>query len=183
MRFLEDDYIDHDDDMNNGDGQTQVHVQSQSQPSSHGHTQIKNITVTSRPNIVCLPTQTEYQSHIALEYDEELEQPEEEEDPDNMLTKQLIDTKKEIIQAPVGTQIYSQVYTTNDDDLHQQNNVQHAKSSTVQLYTSNDPDERFLLSCVPIFHRLSNKKNALARLKIQQLLFDIEFDSHDAVNS
>lgn len=173
--------------MNNGEGQT--HVQVQQQPQTQTHTQIKNITVTSRPNIVCIPQQTEYQSHIALEYDEELDQPEEEEDTDNMLTKQLITTanaKKEIIQTPVGTQIYSQVYTTtaNDDELHHQsNNIQHGKSSTVQLYTSNDPDERFLLSCVPIFHRLSNKKNALARLKIQQLLYEIEFDGHDASNS
>lgn len=40
----------------------------------------------------------------------------------------------------------------------------------------NDPDERFLLSCLPILKRLTNKKNALARLKIQQTLFDIEFE-------
>lgn len=42
---------------------------------------------------------------------------------------------------------------------------------------SSHPDERFLLSCLPIFQRLSNKQNALARLKIQQLLFKIEFNS------
>lgn len=47
-----------------------------------------------------------------------------------------------------------------------------------QSSTQNDPDERFLLSCAPILKRLSNKKNALARLKIQQLLFDIEFDEY-----
>lgn len=38
-----------------------------------------------------------------------------------------------------------------------------------------DPDERFLLSCSPILKRLPNKKNALARLKIQQILYSIEF--------
>lgn len=49
----------------------------------------------------------------------------------------------------------------------------HSQHGSVQ----NDPDERFLLSCLPILKRLPNKKNALARLKIQQLLFDIEFES------
>ncbi|XP_055594006.1 uncharacterized protein LOC129745133 [Uranotaenia lowii] len=40
----------------------------------------------------------------------------------------------------------------------------------------NDADERFLLSCAPILRRLTNKKNQLARLKIQQLLFELEYD-------
>ncbi|XP_058814211.1 uncharacterized protein LOC131678236 [Topomyia yanbarensis] len=39
-----------------------------------------------------------------------------------------------------------------------------------------DSDERFLLSCAPILRRLPNKKNQLARLKIQQLLFELEYD-------
>ncbi|XP_058445870.1 transcription factor Adf-1-like [Malaya genurostris] len=38
-----------------------------------------------------------------------------------------------------------------------------------------DPDERFLLSCAPVLKRLSTKKNALVKLKIQQLLYDVEF--------
>uniref|UniRef100_A0A182PFN5 MADF domain-containing protein n=1 Tax=Anopheles epiroticus TaxID=199890 RepID=A0A182PFN5_9DIPT len=39
-----------------------------------------------------------------------------------------------------------------------------------------DPDERFLLSCAPILRRLPNKKNLLARLRIQQMLFELEYD-------
>lgn len=50
-------------------------------------------------------------------------------------------------------------------------------SQAHQMAMHNDPDERFLLSCLPIMKRLPNKKNALARLKIQQLLFDIEFEN------
>lgn len=42
-------------------------------------------------------------------------------------------------------------------------------------YTVTDPDERFLLSCAPILKRLSQKKNSLARLKVQELLYEIEF--------
>ncbi|XP_053695768.1 uncharacterized protein LOC128743249 [Sabethes cyaneus] len=41
---------------------------------------------------------------------------------------------------------------------------------------SSDSDEKFLLSCAPILRRLPNKKNQLARLKIQQLLFELEYD-------
>ena len=44
--------------------------------------------------------------------------------------------------------------------------------------TSNavDPDERFLLSCLPILQRLTNKKNVLAKIKIQTLLYELEYD-------
>lgn len=51
-----------------------------------------------------------------------------------------------------------------------------------QASSHNDPDERFLLSCLPILKRLPNKKNALARLKIQQLLFEIEFDEYSEMS-
>uniref|UniRef100_A0A182IZ45 MADF domain-containing protein n=1 Tax=Anopheles atroparvus TaxID=41427 RepID=A0A182IZ45_ANOAO len=40
-------------------------------------------------------------------------------------------------------------------------------------------DERFLLSCAPALQRLSKQKNALVRLKIQQLLYDMEFGDED----
>lgn len=50
------------------------------------------------------------------------------------------------------------------------------KADTAQVkYTITDPDERFLLSCAPILKRLSQKKNSLARLKVQELLYEIEF--------
>ncbi|XP_026725355.1 uncharacterized protein LOC113492199 isoform X2 [Trichoplusia ni] len=40
-----------------------------------------------------------------------------------------------------------------------------------------DPDELFLLSCAPTLKRLNPKQNALARLKIQQVLLESEFGS------
>lgn len=39
-----------------------------------------------------------------------------------------------------------------------------------------DSDERFLLSCAPILQQLPAKKNHLARLKIQQLLYELQYD-------
>ncbi|CAB3223643.1 unnamed protein product [Arctia plantaginis] len=43
--------------------------------------------------------------------------------------------------------------------------------------TRTDPDELFLLSCAPTLKRLNSKQNALARLKIQQVLLEAEFGS------
>ncbi|XP_045771488.1 uncharacterized protein LOC123871621 [Maniola jurtina] len=40
-----------------------------------------------------------------------------------------------------------------------------------------DPDELFLLSCAPTLKRLNPKQNAVARLKIQQVLYEAEFGS------
>ncbi|KAF9407480.1 hypothetical protein HW555_012509 [Spodoptera exigua] len=40
-----------------------------------------------------------------------------------------------------------------------------------------DPDELFLISCAPTLKRLNSKQNALARLKIQQVLLEAEFGS------
>lgn len=45
-----------------------------------------------------------------------------------------------------------------------------------------DSDEKFLLSCAATLRRLTNRQNALARLKIQQILFAIEFDQENNYN-
>lgn len=160
----------------------QVQEAQVTQPQS----QISKITV-SRP-ILCIPHNTDYQPHH-IEIDEyEEDQLEEEEEHDNLITttKQLIShPKKEMNQNSTETQIYQQLYTTTAstvEELQQQSASISQKS--LRVCNTNDPDERFLLSCVPIFHRLSNKKNALARLKIQQLLYEIEFDGSDGgINS
>lgn len=55
-----------------------------------------------------------------------------------------------------------------------------SKPSTSSQSHGNASDERFLLSCLPNLQRLSNKKNQLARLKIQQLLYDIEFNDDNS---
>ncbi|XP_062551956.1 uncharacterized protein LOC134217189 [Armigeres subalbatus] len=48
-----------------------------------------------------------------------------------------------------------------------------------QAASITDPDERFLLSCAPVLKRLSTQKNALLKLKIQQLLYEVEFGDSD----
>lgn len=50
---------------------------------------------------------------------------------------------------------------------------------TCQAASITDPDERFLLSCAPVLKRLSTQKNALLKLKIQQLLYEVEFGDSD----
>jgi translation initiation factor IF-2 len=42
-----------------------------------------------------------------------------------------------------------------------------------------DPDERYLLSCLPVLKRVSHQKNALLKMKIQQLLYEVEFEMND----
>lgn len=102
------------------------------------------------------------------EYDELDEEEEEEHD-----TSTVVSTKG---RSDVNRSQSSHV-NANTESHH---STQLPKPSTSAQYHSNDPDERFLLSCLPIFQRLSNKKNALARLKIQQLLFDIEFNDDNS---
>uniref|UniRef100_A0A336LN41 CSON015187 protein n=1 Tax=Culicoides sonorensis TaxID=179676 RepID=A0A336LN41_CULSO len=59
--------------------------------------------------------------------------------------------------------------------------IEEATDSTVKfnrsfIEQSFDSDERFLLSLAPSLKRLNTKKNTMARIKIQQLLFELEFD-------
>lgn len=67
-------------------------------------------------------------------------------------------------------QNHQQSSNNSNDDIKEQS----LEVTSVSAYGL-DPDERFLLSCAPILKRLSHKKNALARLKMQQILYDIEF--------
>ncbi|KAL1493556.1 hypothetical protein ABEB36_009260 [Hypothenemus hampei] len=41
-----------------------------------------------------------------------------------------------------------------------------------------DPDEQFMLSCVPILIKLTLRKNMIARMKIQNVLFDLAFEKN-----
>lgn len=66
---------------------------------------------------------------------------------------------------------HQQIHPEHNTSSTEEQNIEIASVSTYGL----DPDERFLLSCAPILKRLSNKKNALARLKVQQILYEIEF--------
>ncbi|KAI8125899.1 Transcription factor Adf-1 [Lucilia cuprina] len=68
----------------------------------------------------------------------------------------------------------------------QQNHCNNHNISTFSAETNTDTygltlnsDEKFLLSCAPTLRRLTTRKNALARLKIQQILFDIEFQQEN----
>ena len=49
--------------------------------------------------------------------------------------------------------------------------LQKEKENTLAL----DEDEHFMLSLVPSLRRLSNQKRAQARMRMQQVLYDVEF--------
>lgn len=65
-----------------------------------------------------------------------------------------------------------------DEPTHQQQTDDDSMGMKyeVALMTDIRSNEKFLLSCAPAMSRLSNQKNALARLKIQKLLYDLEFE-------
>ncbi|PZC86206.1 uncharacterized protein LOC124633492 [Helicoverpa zea] len=73
-------------------------------------------------------------------------------------------------------------YEDDDDDDSQPSPKKARQNSTDDdanpcSCNRNDPDELFLISCAPTLKRLSSKQNALARLKIQQVLLEAEFGS------
>lgn len=131
----------------------------------------------SNQHIVCID-ENEYRHQIEIdEYnDEQLE-----EDALDTTTYERIPTIK-ADKSEKNVFILSAANSTASSSMDQsQSSRQQSKynSQPQQSSAQNDPDERFLLSCAPILKRLPNKKNALARLKIQQLLFDIEFDEYN----
>lgn len=72
---------------------------------------------------------------------------------------------------PSETDENTETYTIEEaTDTH----VKFNRSSFVEQTL--DSDEKFLLSLAPNLRRLNTKKNTMARIKIQQLLFELEFD-------
>lgn len=129
----------------------------------------------SNQQIVCISTDdNEYRHQIEIdEYNEE----QLEEDALDTTAYERISNIKSSDKSEKNVFILSAANSTASSNMdHSQSSRQNSKYSNQSQQS--DPDERFLLSCAPILKRLSNKKNALARLKIQQLLFDIEFDEY-----
>lgn len=82
------------------------------------------------------------------------------------------------ISAPPSTSTTA----TDSQPQSSQRQTKMVSNATIAQH-NNDPDARFLLSCLPALKRLPNRKNAYARVKIQQLLFEIEFDEYSGMSS
>lgn len=100
------------------------------------------------------------------------------------------DVITQILREPIDVDTrsnHSNTSTTNTTTAtalianNQQNTnieIDHSLSTESIVTSSNhvtDSDERFLLSCAQSLRRLTPKQNGLARLKIQQILYEIEF--------
>lgn len=123
----------------------------------------------------------------------------------NVAMKGKTNTIKVLVEAEGADSEYT-LYETNQDgeldELDQGNNDQiylepidaedyhinneslepkkeQTKKIGILSQMSNDPDEKFLMSCLPVLKRVSAQKNALLKLKIQTLLYEIEFGSPD----
>ncbi|XP_065357484.1 transcription factor Adf-1-like [Calliphora vicina] len=76
---------------------------------------------------------------------------------------------------------------TNSTVYPRQQHPCNNNNSSIQCGESNidncavllNSDEKFLISCAPAMRRLTYRQNSLARLKIQQILFDIEFQEEN----
>lgn len=65
-------------------------------------------------------------------------------------------------------------YTQNS----KKNKSQNIDDKLMNIITKpDDADEQFMLSCVPILKRLTPRKAMIARIQIQQLLFNLEFET------
>lgn len=136
--------------------------------------------------IVCINTDgSEYQSH-QIEVDEYNEDALEEDALETTQYERTIVSSNAKGSKNDNSSYYINVLSNssgnNDTQIQSSRQSKHI-AQTQHVSMHNDPDERFLLSCLPILKRLPNKKNALARLKIQQLLFEIEFDEYSEMNS
>lgn len=141
--------------------------------------------------IVCINTDgTEYSHQI--EVDEYTEEQDLEEDGIDSTQYERFTLNNSNIKGENSSSVYYISGTTtkssvNNDTHHiqspprQSKVLTHTQTAAVSSQHNADPDERFLLSCLPNLKRLPTKKNALARLKIQQILYEIEFDDYSEV--
>ncbi|XP_055307070.1 uncharacterized protein LOC129571322 [Sitodiplosis mosellana] len=138
----------------------------------------ESIDKNSLNQIVCINSDGEYPTQIEVdEYNEEqLEEDALDTTQYTTVTSKKGENSVYYISAPTS---HSSI--NNDSQLQSPTRQQTKVLTQTNTNTSNnnDPDERFLLSCLPILKRLPNKKNALARLRIQQLLFEIEFEDYE----
>lgn len=134
------------------------------------------------PQIVCINSDGgEYTHQIEVD-----EYQEDQLDEDALDTAQFVNNKgsfKESSSVYYISAPTSNSTTTNTESHQPQSSQRQTKMVSNSTFTlSNDSDERFLLSCLPIMKRLPNRKNALARLRIQQMLYEIEFDAYPEVS-
>lgn len=92
------------------------------------------------------------------------------------------DGELEDIDQSNNDQIYlepieAEDYQLESEPVDPKNNQ--SKKTEILNQVTNDPDEKFLMSCLPVLKRLNPQKNALLKLKIQTLLYEIEFGSTD----
>lgn len=102
---------------------------------------------------------------------EHVEQNHQQTDGQTADTEQTID----LYENQVMTRLFASPTTYQIADCKTNKSVNETTTENYTAIATTDPDERFLLSCSPILKRLPTKKNALARLKIQQILYNIEF--------
>lgn len=133
--------------------------------------------------IVMINSDGEYPNQIEVdEYNEENEEQLEEDVLDSQYERITANVSNKSLKNDNSSSVYyistPASHSSINNDSHIQTSSRQTKAITQisQATAQSDPDERFLLSCLPVFKRLNTKKNALARMRIQQLLYEIEFE-------
>lgn len=133
--------------------------------------------------IVCINSDGEYQHQIEVdEYNEE--QLEEDALDSSQYERLSANVSNKGMKNENSSSVYyistpaSNSSVNNDTHLHTSPRQAKIIAQTHQVSSHSDPDEKFLLSCLPVLKRLNTKKNALARMRIQQLLYEIEFEDY-----
>lgn len=116
-----------------------------------------------------------YQIKIDQDYDENQQQEEE----------QIIETFVEESHQDTGNKKSDQAeFVVVEETIknHQMESNEKQTSNTLQQSpessqkSTTDPDERYLLSCLPAFKRLTPQQKALVRIGIEKLFYEVEFE-------
>lgn len=128
------------------------------------------------PQIVCINGDGEYAHQIEVdEYHVD--------DEDQLDTAQYEPRLVSTSGNSKGSNVYyvttpSTNNASTNIDTQPQSSQRQAKFHHNATTNSECDNERFLLSCLPALSRLNHHKNSLARLRITELLYKIEFDDY-----
>lgn len=65
----------------------------------------------------------------------------------------------------------------NDSEVQQKSQENYSGSEDVALSKNVDPDERYLMSCLPAFKRFTTQQKAYVRMGIEKLFYEVEFEN------
>lgn len=105
---------------------------------------------------------------------------------EELLETEVIDSEGHVVKMPDDEHTYMLI-EQNDKDVQSQAVRKSPKNDPTfqEIVQSSsrrntiDPDERYLLSCLPAFKRLTPQQKARIRIGIEKLFYEVEFESEN----